>query len=174
MKRKVIKLNESDLERLVKKIIKETKKPFNEGEMAGDHPVFGKLNFNRLGDKDIEMIRKYTGFEGYGDLEDDEFENEFKFRRSEKMVPYSSEIESRDGDLEHGTFDSEPCEKCSGLGYHEFGGEECTWCHGTGETQKYLGESKYGRRRFRGLSEEEKWIQNVIKRPGGLRKKMGV
>jgi hypothetical protein len=85
MKRKVIKLKESDLERLVKKIIKEEKRHINElGGMEDNHPIFGDLNFNDLTPKDVEQIKQYF-----------------------KSNPKKSIYKTDDGDLEHGTFDDE-------------------------------------------------------------------
>ena len=142
MKRKVIKLNESDLQRMVRRIIKEEKKSLNElGDLTGMHDVFGDMNFSDLTDRDVEKIKRYVG------------------RDMDK--PSLGKFKTDDGDFEHGTFDHEPCEKCGGLGYHEFTGDECRWCHGTGGSQ-----SSY-------LDESEEWIKDTIKRPGGLRKKMG-
>lgn len=83
MKKKVIKLNESDLQRLVVKIIKEERKSLNElGDLTGEHDIFGNLNFSNLSDEDIERIGRY-------------------FNRNKKEPIYKT----NDGDLEHGTFD---------------------------------------------------------------------
>lgn len=83
MKRKVIKLKESDLERLVKKIIKEEKSYINElGGMDEPHPIFGELNFSQLSPEEIEKIMMYVG---------------------RNKPTYKTD----DGDLEHGTFDTE-------------------------------------------------------------------
>ena len=85
MKRKVIKLKESDLERLVKKIIKEEKKQITElGGMDDNHPLFGNLNFSNLSPEEVKHIEQYFG-------------------RSAKEPIYKT----NDGDLEHGTFDDE-------------------------------------------------------------------
>lgn len=83
MKKRVIKLKESDLERLVKKIIKEEKSHLKEmGDLTGEHPIFGNLNFNNLSPGQLEMVAQY--FSG-------------------KKPTYKTD----DGDLEHGTFDAE-------------------------------------------------------------------
>ena len=77
MKKRVIKLKESDLERLVKKILKE-----DMGGMEDSHPIFGDMNLSKLSPEDREMIIQY-------------FANK------------KSDYKTDDGDLEHGTFDSE-------------------------------------------------------------------
>lgn len=83
MKKKVIKLNESDLQRLVEKIIKEERKSLTElGDLTGEHDIFGDLNFSKLSDEDIERIERY-------------------FNRNKKHSSYKTD----DGDLKHGTFD---------------------------------------------------------------------
>lgn len=79
MKKRVIKLRESDLERLVNKILKE-----DMGGMDDGHPVFGDLNFSLLSPEEKEEIATY--FSG----------------KSKK-----SDYKTDDGDLEHGTFDDE-------------------------------------------------------------------
>lgn len=87
MKKRVIKLKESDLERLVKKIIKEEKSYINElGGMDEPHPIFGDLNFNELTPEELEKIMSYVGY---------------------NKPTYKTD----DGDLEHGTFDDESLEE---------------------------------------------------------------
>lgn len=74
------KINETYLNNLVSKLLNETleekadalvskiKKEVGEGEMAGDHPTFGKLNFATMSDEEIDDLMK--SFKS----DDDEFE----------------------------------------------------------------------------------------------------
>lgn len=150
MKKRVIKLNESDLQRMVKRIIREEKKSLNElGGMEDSHPIFGKMNLSKLSDEDIEMLRRYLGpdYRKEPDMED--------------IVNTSNDFVTDDGDFEHGTFDHKPCKHCGGLGYNDLTDTECRWCGGSGEMKSNP------------LDESEKWIQDAIKKPGSLRRKMG-
>ena len=88
MKKRVIKLRESDLERLVNKILKE-----DMGGMDDGHPVFGDLNFSLLSPEEKEEIATY--FSGKSKKSDD-------YKDRSMYDPYYG-----DGDLEHGTFDDE-------------------------------------------------------------------
>lgn len=75
MKRKVIKLKESDLEKLVKKILKE-----DMGGMDDTHPTFGDLNLSRMSADDIlSLLKRNKGeikTDGDDDLEHGTFDDE--------------------------------------------------------------------------------------------------
>lgn len=75
MKRKVIKLKESDLEKLVKKILKE-----DMGGMDDTHPTFGDLNLSRMsGDDILSLLKRNKGeikTDGDDDLEHGTFDDE--------------------------------------------------------------------------------------------------
>lgn len=93
MKRKVIKLKESDLERLVKRILKE-----DLGGMDDAHPIFGHMNLLNLTPEEKKMIdaiynRDKTYKTDDGDLEHGTFDTE--------------EDEISDNDLEYGAFDTD-------------------------------------------------------------------
>jgi hypothetical protein len=78
MKKRVIKLKESDLERLVNKILKE-----DMGGMDDYHPTFGTVNFSKMSDEDF---KDYLNF--------------VRFEKNKK-----SDYKTDDGDFEHGSFD---------------------------------------------------------------------
>lgn len=75
MKRKVIKLKESDLEKLVKKILKE-----DMGGMDDTHPTFGNLNLSRIsGEEIMSLLNRNKGeikTDGDDDLEHGTFDDE--------------------------------------------------------------------------------------------------
>ena len=75
MKRRVIKLKESDLEKLVKKILKE-----DMGGMDDTHPTLGNLNLSRMsGDEIMSLLKRNQGeikHDGDNDLEHGTFDDE--------------------------------------------------------------------------------------------------
>lgn len=72
MKKKVIRLTESDLQKIVKRVIREER--LNElGGMDDGHPRFGDINFSDLS-RD-EIIRMGRGEEGYDSVSDEEIDD---------------------------------------------------------------------------------------------------
>ncbi len=72
MKKKVIRLTESDLQKIVKRVIREER--LNElGGMAEGHPRFGDINFSDLS-RD-EIIRMGRGEEGSDSVSDEEIDD---------------------------------------------------------------------------------------------------
>jgi hypothetical protein len=72
MKKKVIRLTESDLQKIVKRVIREER--LNElGGMEDGHPRFGDINFSDLS-RD-EIIRMGRGEEGSDSVSDEEIDD---------------------------------------------------------------------------------------------------
>lgn len=72
MKKKVIRLTESDLQKIVKRVIREER--LNElGGMDDGHPRFGDINFSDLS-RD-EIIRMGRGEEGSDSVSDEEIDD---------------------------------------------------------------------------------------------------
>ena len=72
MKKKVIRLTESDLQKIVKRVIREER--LNElGGMDDGHPRFGDVNFSELS-RD-EIIRMGSGEEGSDSVSDEEIDD---------------------------------------------------------------------------------------------------
>ena len=72
VKKKVIRLTESDLQKIVKRVIREER--LNElGGMDDGHPRFGDINFSELS-KD-EIIRMGRGEEGSDSVSDEEIDD---------------------------------------------------------------------------------------------------
>jgi hypothetical protein len=78
MKKRVIKLKESDLERLVNKILKE-----DMGGMDDYHPTFGTVNFSKMSDEEFK-----------------EYLNSVRYDKVKKP-----NYKTNDADFEHGSFD---------------------------------------------------------------------
>ena len=59
--KKIVRLKESDLHRIVKRVIRESQNPIlNElGGMDDGHPFSGSMNFNDLSSDDREKVNKY-------------------------------------------------------------------------------------------------------------------
>lgn len=76
MKKKIIKLKESDLHRIVKRVIKENM--INElGGMDDGHPRFGNLNFSELSrDEILRMGTSEYSEDSDEDLDDDSNDND--------------------------------------------------------------------------------------------------
>lgn len=71
MKKRIIRLTESDLQKIVKRVIREER--LNElGGMDDGHPRFGDINFSELS-KD-EIIRMGRGEEGSDSVSDEEID----------------------------------------------------------------------------------------------------
>jgi hypothetical protein len=72
MKKRIIRLTESDLQKIVKRVIREER--LNElGGMDDGHPRFGDINFSELS-KD-EIIRMGRGEEGSDSVSDEEIDD---------------------------------------------------------------------------------------------------
>lgn len=72
MKKKVIRITESDLQKIVKRVIREER--LNElGGMDDGHPRFGDINFSDLS-RD-EIIRMGRGEEGSDSISDEEIDD---------------------------------------------------------------------------------------------------
>ena len=72
MKKRIIRLTESDLQKIVKRVIREER--LNElGGMEDGHPRFGDINFSDLS-RD-EIIRMGRGVEGYDSVSDEEIDD---------------------------------------------------------------------------------------------------
>ena len=87
--KKIIKLKESDLQRIVRRVIKESQDSMiNElGGMDDGHPFSGELNFGNLSPEERERVNKYYRFKDVesddsfseidSELEDDFEDNEY-------------------------------------------------------------------------------------------------
>jgi hypothetical protein len=72
MKKRIIRLTESDLQKIVKRVIREER--LNElGGMDDGHPRFGDINFSDFS-RD-EIIRMGRGEEGYDSVSDEEIDD---------------------------------------------------------------------------------------------------
>jgi hypothetical protein len=79
--KKIIRLNESDLQRIVNRVIRESM--ISElGGMDDGHPFSGNLNFNDLSSDDRKKVNKYYRFDdeevddSFSELDSDEDEDE--------------------------------------------------------------------------------------------------
>jgi len=101
------KINETYLNNLVSKLLNETleekadalvskiKKEVGEGEMAGDHPTFGKLNFATMSDEEIDGLMKT--FYSKDDKKTSDEEDEFDFEEIDELFD-TPEMKSKFGD----------------------------------------------------------------------------
>ena len=83
--KKIVKLKESDLQRIVNRVIRESM--ISElGGMDDGHPYFGDLNFEKLDTKKRKEVDKYMGYPDEDDVEldnsypklDSELEDDFE------------------------------------------------------------------------------------------------
>lgn len=103
------KINETYLNNLVSKLLNETleekadalvskiKKEVGEGEITGEHPTFGKMNFATMSDEEIDaLMRRAKGDEDddnnesewdevHSDEDDDTIEDEFDFQEMDEL-----------------------------------------------------------------------------------------
>jgi len=121
------KINKTYLDNLVTKLINETleekadnlvskiKKEVGEGEMAGEHPTFGKMNFSKMSDEDIDDLMRRSYDDSDDDFEDEEYtdekfddEDEFTFEEMDEEMG-GSVCEQCKSEMKEG---SSVCEQC--------------------------------------------------------------
>jgi len=99
--KKIIKLTESDLQRIVNRVIRESM--ISElGGMDDGHPFSGNLNFNDLSSDDRKKVNKYYRFDdeevddSFSELDNDEDENEDEgFPEWEKLKKYMDDRDKK-------------------------------------------------------------------------------
>ena len=99
--KKIIKLTESDLQRIVNRVIRESM--LSElGGMDDGHPFSGNLNFNDLSSDDRKKVNKYYRFDdeevddSFSELDNDEDENEDEgFPEWEKLKKYMDDRDKK-------------------------------------------------------------------------------
>jgi hypothetical protein len=99
--KKIIKLTESDLQRIVNRVIRESM--ISElGGMDDGHPFSGNLNFNDLSSDDRKKVNKYYRFDdeevddSFSELDNDEDEDEDEgFPEWEKLKKYMDDRDKK-------------------------------------------------------------------------------
>lgn len=92
MKKRIIRLTESDLQKIVKRVIREER--LNElGGMDDGHPRFGDINFSDLS-RD-EIIRMGRGEEGSDSVSDEEIDDYYYEDNSMSDQEFESERRKR-------------------------------------------------------------------------------
>ena len=99
--KKIVKLKESDLQRIVNRVIRESM--ISElGGMDDGHPFSGNLNFNDLSSDDRKKVNKYYRFDdeevddSFSELDNDEDENEDEgFPEWEKLKKYMDDRDKK-------------------------------------------------------------------------------
>jgi len=99
--KKIIRLNESDLQRIVNRVIRESM--ISElGGMDDGHPFSGNLNFNDLSSDDRKKVNKYYRFDdeevddSFSELDNDEDEDEDEgFPEWEKLKKYMDDRDKK-------------------------------------------------------------------------------
>ena len=94
MKKRVVRLTESDLQRIVKRVIRENM--LNElGGMDDGHPFSGNLNFGNLSPEEREKVNRYYRVDAdidgdeYSEIDselEDDFEDEYPNRRLRRGI----------------------------------------------------------------------------------------
>ena len=86
--KKIVKLTESDLQRIVNRVIRESM--ISElGGMDDGHPYFGDLNFEKLDTKKRKEVDKYMG---YSDEDEDDSYSELNSELGDDFEDYDLEI----------------------------------------------------------------------------------
>jgi hypothetical protein len=95
--KKVVRLTESDLQRIVKRIIKEEM-----GGMEDTHPIYGDINFGKMSREDILNLDKMGSSEyseeydeDFDDIDDLEFERERRRRLRNRMSENSKKLKRK-------------------------------------------------------------------------------
>ncbi len=99
MKKRIVRLTEKDLQRIVKRVIKE-----DMGGMEDSHPTYGDKNFNKMSREDILNLDRMGSSEYSEDTfeDEDEFEDFDSYRKSKYGKDPKNKWEFNDPDKEMG------------------------------------------------------------------------